>query len=88
VIRAGIVAEKREICHVTARFHAVRDGPNKTHAAGGNAVHVRSLSHLKGGFPAKLLERVITHPVTNENDVLGVDHKKVSKVQEKEYRRQ
>ncbi len=71
---AGVIAQDGEVCDIAPRLKAVRDSPE--HSAPplpGDSIHVRYLCVLKGCSAPQFGKRLISHAVSEDDDVFHVN---------------
>ncbi len=63
-----IITQHRQVGHIAAGSHPVRDGPGKPHLSRpGQGIHRGLVRGLHGGFPAEGLAGHIRHPVAQQH---------------------
>jgi len=66
MVLPGIVAQQAHVCHITSRFHAVRDGSHHAQPAfPDEPIQMGSAGRFERSLASQFIEGVIAHAVAD-----------------------
>ena len=73
IVEPGVIAEDRKVGHITPRSKRSGDSLHLAQdSVLSDKIHVRSVGSFQDGLVLELGDRIITHPVSQQNKILAL----------------